>query len=88
MASPDAKDEFYENLCATIIKVLSKDQVILNGDINARVGSDFEAWTSCLGKFNVGKVNENGQRLLEFCTRFYFCAANSFFHTQPQHKVS
>ncbi|XP_047500203.1 uncharacterized protein LOC125046469 [Penaeus chinensis] len=88
MASSDTKDEFYENLCATLLKVPPKDQVILLGDFNARVGSDYEAWPSCLGKLNVGKVNENGQRLLEFCTRFNLCVANSFFQTKPQNKVS
>ena len=88
LASSDTKDEFYENLCATLLNVPSKDQVILLGDFNARVGRDHEAWPTCLGKFNVGKVNENGQRLLEFCTRFNLCVANSFFKTKPQHKVS
>ncbi|XP_047490815.1 uncharacterized protein LOC125040304 [Penaeus chinensis] len=88
MASSDTKDEFYENLCATLLKVTPKDQVILLGDFNARVGSDYEAWPSCLGKLNVGKVNENGQRLLEFCTRLNLCVANSFFQTKPQNKVS
>ena len=88
MASPDTKDEFYESLCATFLTVPSRDQVILLGDFNARVGCDYEGWSSCLGKFNVGKVNENGQRLLEFCTRFNLCVANSFFLTKPQHKVS
>ncbi|XP_047485879.1 uncharacterized protein LOC125036961 [Penaeus chinensis] len=88
MASSDTKDEFYENLCATLLKVPPKDHVILLGDFNARVGSDYEAWPSCLGKLNVGKVNENGQRLLEFCTRLNLCVANSFFQTKPQNKVS
>ncbi|XP_047494975.1 uncharacterized protein LOC125043065 [Penaeus chinensis] len=88
MASSDTKDEFYENLCATLLKVPPKDQVILLGDFNARVGSDYEAWPSCLGKLNFGKVNENGQRLLEFCTRLNLCVANSFFQTKPQNKVS
>ena len=38
MFTPNAKDEFYEYLCSTILKVPSKDQVILLGDVNARVG--------------------------------------------------
>ena len=33
MVTPDAKDKFYENLCATINKAPSKDQVILLGDL-------------------------------------------------------
>ncbi|CAE1168771.1 unnamed protein product [Acanthosepion pharaonis] len=39
-------------------------------------------------RFGVGKVNDNGQRLLELCTYHNFCMANYFFGTKPQHKVS
>ena len=35
-----------------------------------------------------GKLNENGQRLLELCTFLNLCITNSFFKTKPQHKVS
>ena len=83
MATPEVKDKFYESLCASFQKLPPNDQVILLGDLNARVGSDYEAWPSCLGKFNVGKVNENGQRLLEFCSQFQLCVANSFFQNKP-----
>ena len=87
-AVPEVKDEFYENLSDTIQKVSTKDQIILLGDFNARVGSDHEAWPMCIGKFNVGNMNDNGQRLLELCSRFQLCVANSFFYSKPQHKVS
>ena len=33
-------------------------------------------------------MNENGQRLLEFCTYHALCVTNSYFQTKPQHKVS
>ena len=33
-------------------------------------------------------MNDNGQRLLELCTYYNLCIANSFFKTKPQHKVS
>ena len=88
MASSEVKDEFYDSLSATFQKLPPKDQVIFLGDFNARVGCDYEAWPACLGKFNIGKVNDNGQRLLEFCSKFQLCVANSFFETKPQHKVS
>ena len=43
---------------------------------------------SCLGQFGVGKMNENGQRLLELCTYHDLCIANSYFPMKPQQKVS
>ena len=87
-STPDAKDEFYENLASIIRNIPSQEQLVLLGDFNARVGSDHELWPSCLGHFGVGKINENGQRLLEMCAYYDLCITNSYFKTKPQHKVS
>ena len=43
MASSEPKDKFYEDLCANLSKIHSKDQVILLSDFNARVGCDHVA---------------------------------------------
>ena len=67
-SAPDKKDEFYENLASILRNIPSKEQVVLLGDFNARVGADHDSWPSCLGQFGVGKMNENGQRLLELST--------------------
>ena len=45
-------------------------------------------WPCCLGQFGFGKMNENGQRLLELCTYHDLCIANSYFRTKPRHNVS
>ena len=87
-ATSDAKDEFYEKLASIIRSIASTEQLIILGDFNARVGADCDSWPSCLGSFGVGKLNENGQRLLELCTFLNLCITNSFFKTKPQHKVS
>ncbi|XP_076033018.1 uncharacterized protein LOC143020479 [Oratosquilla oratoria] len=34
------------------------------------------------------QINDNGQRLLEFCSYNSLCVTNSFFQTKPQHRVS
>ena len=85
---PDAKDEFYENLAFTIENIPSQEQLVLLGNFTTRAGADHDSWPSCLGHFGVGKMNENGQRLLELCTYHGLCITNSFFRTKPQHKVS
>ena len=87
-STPEMKDKFYENLSSVINSISRNDQLILLGDFNARVGADHDSWPSCLGKFGVGKMNENGQRLLELCTFHNLCIANTYFQTKPQHKVS
>ena len=58
------------------------------GGFNVRVGKDSSSWPLCLGKYNIGRMNENGQRLLEHCTRNDLCITNSFFQTKERHKVT
>ena len=87
-SSSEEKDIFYENLDAIVKNTPADDRLILLGDYNARVGAEYSSWPTCLGHFGIGKVNENGQRLLEFCTFNDLCVTNSFFQTKPQHKVS
>ncbi|XP_050703781.1 uncharacterized protein LOC126989216 [Eriocheir sinensis] len=64
-SSTEAKDRFYDDLSFTISRVPEKEPLFILGDFNARVGADYTSWPTCLGHFGTGKMNENGQRLLE-----------------------
>ncbi|KAG6924505.1 craniofacial development protein 2, partial [Chelydra serpentina] len=87
-ATRDTKDEFYDQLDTIIRSIPKEEHLILLGDVNARVGAHHDFWPTCLGKFGVGEMNENGQRLLELCSYHDLSITNSFFQTRPQHKVS
>lgn len=71
-----------------IRSVLDKHPLLITGDFNARVGTDHDSWPTCLGKFGTGKMNENGQRMLELYCQHELCISNTFFNTKPQHRVS
>ncbi|XP_076461699.1 uncharacterized protein LOC143294153 [Babylonia areolata] len=47
-----------------------------------------ENHTFCIGHFSIGKLNENEQRLLEFCFYHNLCITNAFFSTKPHHRTS
>ncbi|XP_072030502.1 craniofacial development protein 2-like [Amphiura filiformis] len=83
MACSDIKDEFYSQLDSLIKESPKQEPLIILGDFNARVGSDHDAWPTCLGHFGVGKINDNGQRLLEVCSYYNLCITNTFFSTKP-----
>ena len=88
IASAESKDKFYcelDNLLQTIPK---EDHIYLLGDFNARVGNNYEAWPKCLGKHGIGKMNENGQRLLELCSSNHLCTTSSFFPNKPHLRAS
>ncbi|XP_059049895.1 uncharacterized protein LOC131844918 [Achroia grisella] len=57
-------------------------------DFNAHVGGDYTAWPNCIGYHGIGKLNENGQRLLEFCSEYSLCVTNTYFKGKTSRKVS
>ena len=87
-STPEAKDQFYEALQETLTGIPSSEDIYLPGDFNARVGTDWQAWPTCLGHFGVGRVNENKQRLLKVCFHHGLCITNSYFKCKELHKAS
>jgi len=84
----DTKDLFYHSLDSLLSGIPTSESVLVLGDFNARVGADQEAWPRILGHFGVGKMNSNGQRLLELCAAQCLCITNTFFNVKTQHKVT
>ena len=87
-AAPEVKDQFYDQPDATINRIPAFEHIYLLGDFNARVGADRESWSRLLGHHGIGKLNENGQRLLEFCCIHNLCVTNTYFQNKDRHKAS
>lgn len=87
-SSDEAKDAFYEELEAKIREIPQNENLFLLGDFNARVGADHISWPRCVGHFGIGKLNGNGQRLLELCTFHDLAITNTFYSAKPHHRVS
>jgi hypothetical protein len=56
------------------------------GDFNARVGGEEDVWEGVKGRHGIGKVNENGVRLLEFCMGNELAIMGTFFRHQDSEK--
>ena len=87
-STPEAKDRFYEALQETLPGIPSSEGICLLGDFNAHVGTDWQAWPTCLGHFGISRMNDNGQRLLNLCCQDALCITNSYFKCKELHKVS
>uniref|UniRef100_A0A0L8IBS4 Endonuclease/exonuclease/phosphatase domain-containing protein n=1 Tax=Octopus bimaculoides TaxID=37653 RepID=A0A0L8IBS4_OCTBM len=87
-SSEKTKDQLYKDLNCVIRNIPTNENIYLLGDFNARVGSDHDSWPICVRHFGIGNMNDNGQRLLEFCTYLNLCITNTFFANKPSHKAS
>ena len=76
--SQEEKEQFFERLGECIDK-FKGDEIIILGDLNARVGSEWQTWPSVIGKHGVGKMNSNGLMLLEFCSRYQLSIMGTMF---------
>ena len=82
-ADDEEIDSFYHELQETINKIPSKDITIIIGDFNAKVGNDLES-NNAIGKFGLGKANERGERLVDFCNDNELTVTNTLFQQHPR----
>ena len=76
----EEKESFYQ--AHVVLKVPREDKLLILGDFNARVGTDWETHTDIIGKFGKKKKNSNGELLLNVCAQLELSITNTFFY-QP-----
>ena len=88
MPTTDHDDEevetVYEQVEDAIRRGRGDDYVIVMGDLNAVVGAESEE--DVTGRYGLGKRNERGQMLVEFCKRNNLCITNTWYR-QPKRRI-
>ncbi|CAH2215603.1 jg21017 [Pararge aegeria aegeria] len=84
----NVKDKFYEEVKQALSKIRLREQILLLGDFNARVGRDYEAWPKVLGRHGIGNINSNGQLLLSLCAQFELAITNTMFRLPAKYKTT
>lgn len=89
-ASMDDKDHFYEDMQRSVDKARTENKmVVICGDLNARTGQDNTNAHGVLGLWGGEEVlNDNGQRLIEFCIENDMLIGNSHFNHKLIHKIT
>lgn len=83
-ADPTKREEFYNQLESLIKTVGSSTTLLVAGDFNAQIGTAYWKYPNNMGPFGKGKLNSNGQELLELTARNDLLVTNTTF----QHKLS
>ena len=83
--SDEEIEDFYQELNTLLKQIPKKDIKIVQGDWNAKVGTDaYTEWAGNVGRYGWGETNDRGRRLLEFARYNNLTLANTLYN----HKAS
>lgn len=82
----ETKDQFWEEL--EKVTEISKGNIFVAGDFNGRVGTKDKETTEVIGKYGEQKRNNNGERLIDYCTVQNMIIANTFYEHKQIHKYT
>ena len=77
------KNLFHEHLQAELKEIPRHDVIHVMGDIKAKVGDDNLGVESTMGRDGCGTINNNGERLVDFCADNSMVIGETSSHT-PQ----
>ena len=85
----DEVESFYNTLQQTIDSIPRKSTVLLMGDFNAKVGTNYtESMPDVVGKYSLGETNERGLRLLQFCSLNKYVLTNTVYNHKPNRRFT
>lgn len=90
MPTTDHEDEEVEEIYEQIEKILDRLRsdlnVVVMGDFNAIVGEGSDE--KVIGKYGLGKRNDRGQRMIEFCKKNNLVVTNTWFQQEKRRRYT
>ena len=87
-ANKEEKDIFENDLQLAAEKLKNRQELMVLGDLNARVGNNVETSSGAVGKEGETTTSPNGKRLIDFCLKNNMKVANTFFPHKNVHKYT
>ena len=69
-------------------QVASHDVLVVMGDLNAKIGNENAGLERAMGKHGCGKMNENAERLVDFCLDFELVIGETLFQHNDINKLT
>src|SRR3984885_9352479 len=85
-ALEEEHDRFYADLQSIMDRTPKRDILVIIGDFNAKVGQRIGGNKGTMGDHGLGKQNEAGERLIEFCDGNNMSIMNTWFE-QPKRRL-
>jgi hypothetical protein len=61
------------------MKKINRTDIIIMGDMNAKVGPENEGLEQIMGRHTLGKINEKGELVTEFCASYDLVIGSTVF---------
>ena len=74
----EERNNYYQELEDIIRSVPLSNMLIICGDMNAKTGSGHQLYPCVIGKYGKCQANNNGQQLIEICSRNELNITNTF----------
>ena len=74
--------------CRTLSSCNRNDMFVVMGGLNAKVGNNNTNREEVMGKFGVGVMNDNGERLCDLCSTNGFIITGTIFPHKDIHKLT
>jgi hypothetical protein len=82
----DSKEEYFNKLTTVLATINKKKEIWILGDLNARTGKSSNS--EIIGRYGEDILNDNGQRLIDFCEAHSLKILNGFFPHKNIHKFT
>ncbi|GKE31601.1 craniofacial development protein 2-like protein, partial [Tanacetum coccineum] len=86
--SDEVKKSFWEALDELVRECPPEQRLIIEGDLNGRIGATVDEYARVHKGFGYGTRNEEGRTIQEFATAHDLVVANSFFKKSDAHLIT
>ena len=87
-AEDEVKDAWYEQFQYEVSRVPQHDLLLIMGGINAKFASENSNCEAAMGKHGCGSINDNGERLVDFCLNNNCIIGGTIFPHKNIHKLT